>query len=283
MNRYFLALIFLYLFSLKHLSAQEISFPDLQGYRKNTSFPVYTKENLKEFNKSFAEKSLSYGFINLYLAEYRKGKNLIKVEIYRHSDGFLAFGVYSQERSSSSRFLNLGSQGYASGGFINFFKGQYYVRIQTVPGNEKNLQMAESLALRVANMLPGNPGMPATLSRFPETGRRINEETYLSENVLGHKFLSGAFKAVYEVGPDIFSLYLIESKAPEETWKMADAYLQHTGEDIQETENGKYVISDASNGTIFLAWADKLLVIISGLSKDQADVANQYASEIIGQ
>jgi hypothetical protein len=283
MKRIFLAATILILIYSGSGYSQEISFPELQGYRKNTSFPVYTKDNLKEFNKSFAEVCLSYGFINLNIAEYKKGKNEIRIEIYQLSDNVLAFGIYSLDRSGSFRFLNLGSQGYTTDGNIAFFKGHYYVRIRTVPGNEKNLQMSESLALRVANMLPGNTEMPVALSRYPESGRRINEETFINENVLGHKFLSGAFKAVYEVGPDNFSVYLFEKQSPADTWKTAEAYLNQSGEDASESENGKFVLTDRYNGTIFLAWAGKTMVIISGLSKDQADVADQYASEILGQ
>lgn len=283
MRRFFLPTIIVLLVLTSPALSQQISFPELQGYRKNTSFPVYTIENLKELNSNFAEICLSYGFIDLNIAEYRKGKNEIRVEIYQHSASNLAFGMYSLERSASFRFLNLGAQGYANGGFINFFKGQYNVRIRAVPASEKNLQMTESLALRVANMLPGNPEMPNTLSRFPETGKRINEETYLNENVLGHKFLSGAYKAVYEVGPDIFSVYLIEKQTVSDTWETADSYLKQAGEDVAESESGKYVLSYGYNGTIFLAWAEKTIVIISGLSKDQADIADQYTSEIIGQ
>lgn len=283
MKRYFTAALILILILAEPAYAQEISFPELNGYRKNTAFPVYTVDNLKEFNSSFAEVCLSYGFVNLNIAEYRKGKNEIRVEIYQHSGSLLAFGMYSMDRSGSYRFLNLGSQGYTTNGFIAFFKGNYYVRIRIMPGNEKNQQMSESLALRIANMLPGNPEMPEALSRFPETGKKINEETYINENVLGHNFLSGAFKAVYEVGPDIFSMYLIEKQSPSDARKIAEAFLKKAGEDVPESENGKYVISDGYNGTIFLAWSGKTIVIISGLSKDQADVADQYSSEIIGQ
>ncbi|MBK9389856.1 MAG: hypothetical protein IPN68_06555 [Bacteroidetes bacterium] len=283
MKRILFAATILILIISQPVCSQEISFPELNGYRKNTSFPVYTKDNLTEFNSNFSEVCLSYGFINLNIAEYRKGKNEIRIEIYQHSENLFAFGMYSLDRSGSYRFLNLGSQGYTTNESLAFFKGHYYVRIRTLPGNEKNLQMSESLALRVANMLPGNPEMPSALSRFPETGRKINEEIYINENVLGHKFLSGAFKAVYEVGPDNFSVYLFEKQSPSDTWKMAEAYLNQSGEDASESETGKYVISDGYNGTIFLAWAGKIMVIISGLSKDQADVADLYASEILGQ
>ncbi len=283
MRRFFYATVFYVMVLAGPVLSQGFSFPELQGYRKNTTFPVYTIENLKEFKSNFAEICLSYGFIDLNIAEYRKGKNEIRVEIYQHSANHLAFGIYSLERSASYRFLNLGAQGYANDGFISFFIGMYYVRIRAVPSTEKNLQMAESVALRVSNMLPGNPEMPQPLLLFPETGRKINEETFINENVLGHKFLTGAYKAVYEVGPDIFSVYLIEKQTVSDTWKTADSYLKQAGEDVTESENGKYVISDGYNGTIFLTWAEKTIVIISGLSKDQADIADQYTSEIIGQ
>jgi hypothetical protein len=277
----FLLIIILFLGFRSSASAQELSMPELQGFKKTVNQQVFTRDNLKDFNGSAAEPYLSYGFIDLNTAEYRKGKSLIRLEIYRHSDNVMAFGIYSVERSSSFRFLNLGAQGYITDGNISFFKGDYYVRIRTLSKNEKILQSAESLALRVANMLPGNSEMPSVLSRFPETGRKLNEEAFISENVLGHKYLSKAFKAVYEVGPDTFSLYIIETKSASETWKTADTYLKETGEDALENEDGKYVFSDGYNGTIFLAWADKTIIIITGLSKDQSDIADQYTSEII--
>lgn len=262
------------------VTAQEISFPELQGYKKILSYPVVTRDNLRDLYPGAADIYLAYEFIDLNIVEYRKGKNVIRMEIYRHSNPVMAFGIYSSERSPSYRFLNLGTQGYNTDGIINFFKGDFYVRMRTISKSEKNLQAAESLAQRVANMLPGNPEMPAALSRFPDTGKKLNEEKYINENVLGHKFLRGAYQAVYEVGPDIFSLFIIETKTPSDTWKIAEAYLGQAGEDVPESETGKYVLSDIYNGTVFLAWADKTIVIIKGLSKDQSDIADQYTSEI---
>jgi len=261
--------------------AQDLTVPELQGFKKDPVFRVYSKDNLREFNGNDADIFFSYGFVDLNMAEYRKGKNIIRLEIFRHADHLMAFGIYSTARSSSFRFLNLGAQGYNTDGSINFFKGEYYVRIRTLSKNEKILQAAESLAQRVAIILPGSSEMPSVLSRFPESGKKVNEEMFINENVLGHKFLSRSFKAVYEVGPDVFSIFIIETKSPSETWKTADEYLKETGEDVPESENGKYVISDRYNGTIFLAWSDKTIVIISGLSKDQSDIADQYTSEII--
>jgi hypothetical protein len=263
------------------VSAQEVNFPELDGYKKNTDFPVYSPDNLWDFINGAAETYLAYGFVDVHVAEYKKGKNVIKVELYHHSDHIMAFGIYSTERSPSFRFMNLGSQGYVAEGSINFFKGNYYVKIRSYSKNEKTLQTSESLALRIADMLPGSAEMPPLLSIFPSTGKKVNEEMYINESVLGHKFLSKAFKADYEVGPDVFSVFIIDSKSPVEALKSANAYLASAGAEAAESSSEKYVLTDGYNGTIFLSWRESRIVIISGLSKDQADIADQYTSEIL--
>jgi hypothetical protein len=263
-------------------SAQEIAFPELEGYKKTTTgYPVFTSVNLWDYINGAADTYLAYGFADLHVAEYKKGKNVIKLEIYRHADNTLAFGIYSTERSPSFRFMNLGAQGYIADGAINFFKGNYYVKLRTFSKSEKTLRSNESLALKVSDMLEGTSDMPAILSRFPETGKKINEETYINESVLGHKFLNKAYKAIYEVGTDNFSVFIMENSSHAELKKSVDAYLAIAGEEVTDSESGRYMLKDGYNGTVFLSWKDNLIVIISGLSKDQSDIADKYTSEIL--
>ncbi len=261
--------------------SQELKLPELTGYKKTTNYPVFLPENLWDFINGAADTYLSYGFVDLHVAEYKKGKNVIKLEIYRHSDHTLAFGIYSTERSPSFRFMNLGAQGYYADGAINFYKGNYYVKIRTYSKNEKTLKSAESLALKVATMLEGNSKMPSVLSLFPEVGKKVNEEIYINESVLGHKFLNKAFKAIYVTGNDSFSIFIMEKNSPAETRKSVEAYLAATGIDAVDSEIGRYMLKDGYNGTIFLAWKENRIVIISGLSKDQSEIADRYTSEIL--
>ena len=129
---YFIILIFI----SGSAFAQDIKLPDLKGYKKTTNYPVYLPGNLWDYIDGAADIYLAYGFIDLHVAEYKKGKNVIKIEIYKQADQTMAFGIYSTERSPSFRFLNLGSQGYTADGAINFFKGNYYVKIRTYSKNE---------------------------------------------------------------------------------------------------------------------------------------------------
>lgn len=280
MNIKNLLVVVIFSFSLSS-AAQELLMPEISGYKKTTDFPVYNPENLIDYIKADPETFLSYEFIDLHVAKYKKGKNEIILEIFRLSDNNDAFGIYSSERSSSFRFMNLGSQGYIADKAINFFKGEYYVKIRTTSKSEKAMHAAESLALRVSNMLPGDSKMPAVLSRFPETGKKLNEETYISESVLGHKFLDKAFKALYEIGTDNFSIFILEEKSSEKAKQSVDEFLKSAGMDTADGDSGKYLLRDINNGTVFLAWKENDIVIISGLSKDQTALADQYTSEIL--
>jgi hypothetical protein len=261
-------------------SSQEITFPELDGFKKITKYPVFLPENLWDFINGAADNYLALGFVDLHVAEYKKGKDVIKLEIYRHRDHTMAFGIYASERSPTYRFMNLGSQGYIIDGVINFFKGNYYVKIRTFSEKPKTLQAEEALARRIEGVLAGETEMPLLLSRFPKDGKIPNEETYVNESVLGHQFLNNAFKATYKSGNDSFSIYLIQSGSPDETLKTAKTYLAVGGMEPDPMET-RYIFTDGYNGTIFLAWKENLMVIISGLAKDQAGIAEKYTSEIL--
>jgi len=262
------------------VSAQDLTMPELQGYKKVLNYPVFGPDKLWDFIDGAADTYLSYGFVDLHVAEYKRGKNVIKLEIYRHSDHTMAFGIYSSERSASFHFLNLGSQGYNVDGIINFFKGNYYVKIRTYSKDAKTLKAEELLAQNVAGMLSGATDMPSVLSSFPAEHRKINEETYISESVLGHKFLNKAFKATYQTGDDLFSVFILDKGSPADVQKSVSEYLSAGGVEAVDSETGKYMFRDGYNGTIFLAWKDNRIVIISGLSKDQSDIADKYTSGI---
>ena len=280
MKKRFLTALLLIFFS-GSIFAQDIILPDLKGFKKTTNYPVYLPENLWDFINGAADTYLAYGFVDLHVAEYKKRKDVIKLEIYRHSDNTMAFGIYSSERSSSFKFTNIGSQGYITGGAINFFKGNYYVKIRTYSKNEKTLQSAQSLASIIANLIPGETVMPPALSLFPAEGKKLNEETYINESVLGHKFLNNAFKENYEDGNDIFSIFILDKSSPAETMKSVQAYLEYTGSEALDSDTGRYALKDGYNGNVFLAWKGNRIVIISGLSKDQSGVADRYTSEIL--
>ena len=262
-------------------SGEDIVSPDLKGFKKITNYPVYLPENLWDFINGAADNYLALGFEELHVAEYKKGRDVIKLEIYRHRNHTMAFGIYASERSPSFNFTNLGAQGYIEDGSINYFKGNYYVKIRTFSEKPKILSAAQSLAYMVADLLQGETSMPSVLAEFPSEGKKPNEETFINESVLGHKFLNSAFKAIYGIGSDNFSIYLMKFNTAPETGKTAESYLASAGIEAGPSEEGRYVFTDGYNGTVFLSWKGNQIVIITGLAKDQANIADRYTSEIL--
>ena len=280
MKKVFLTgILITFLYSMS--SGQEMTWPVLNGYKIITKYPVYLPENLWDFINGAADGYNALGFQDLHVAEYKKGKDIIKLEIYRHSDHTMAFGIYASERSPSYRFINLGAQGYTIDGITNFFTGNYYVKIRTYSKKPGTIQAAESLSLRVAGMLGGDTKMPDLLTRFPDEGKKLNEENYINESVLGHQFLNKAFKASYEAGSDNFNIYLMKFNTTQEAFSTAEKYLALSGIEPDQSDSGKYVFTDGYNGTIFLSWKENMIVMISGLAKDQTDIADKYTSAIL--
>ena len=273
---------FLLSFFLLASFAQELNYPVLSGFSLKTNYPVYVPENLWDFINGAADNYLAYDFQDLHVAEYKKGKETVKLEIYRHSDNINAFGIYSTERSPNFRYVNIGAQGYVADGAVNFFKGNYYVKIKTYSKKPKVIQAAESLAYKVADMLPGQSEMPVLLSQFPSEGKKPNEETYINKSVLGYSFLSKAFKALYQSGSDNFSIFIIQNPSTDATLQSVKAYLKVTGSEESVADEGKMALNDKYNGTVFLAWKGNMVVIITGLAKDQAVIADRYTTDILG-
>lgn len=273
--------LLLFFFSLAAFS-QELNYPVLSGFSLKTNYPVYVPENLWDFINGAADNYLAYDFQDLHVAEYKKGKETVKLEIYRHSDNVTAFGIYSTERSPNFRFVNLGGQGYVADGAVNFFKGNYYIKIKTYSKKPKVIQAAETLAYKVADMLPGQSEMPALLSQFPSEGKKQNEETYINKSVLGYSFLNKAFKALYQSGSDNFSVFLFQNPSTDATLQTVKAYLKSTGSEETVADGGKIALNDKYNGNVFLAWKGNMMVIITGLAKDQAGIADRYTTDILG-
>lgn len=273
-------LLVIFLNTCSLIYPQEYSLPELQGYKRSEPVTILPAE-ISDYLSGYAESYIGYSFEKLTAAEYRKGKNKISLEIYRMGDKSNTFGIYSFERNSPSRFINIGAQGYKAGSSLNFLKGNHYVKIRAQSLSQKTVQLLENLAFRVADMLPGDNLMPVTLSDFPDDGRIMNTETFISGSILGHKFLNRAFRADYESGDLKFTIYIIDFKSRNEISEAINSYLDIAGFDKDGSESGKYVFRDGMNGTVFLSWKEERMVIITGLEKDLTGLADVYITEIL--
>ena len=155
------------------------------------------------------------------------------------------------ERSPGYDFIQVGVQGYNEEGIVHFYKDRYYIKIMTQSESEKVNEKMKELAGLIAGRIEGKNEFPALLKIFPAEGLLKNQETYILESILGHEYLTGAFRASYEVDKDRFDVYLFSCKSAEEAAAMAARLAGDASSPGDEVF--KYAFEDGFNGVLHMA------------------------------
>lgn len=260
--------------------AQDFEFPKVSGFKIVYDYPVYNPGDLWDYINGAADAYFSYGFSELYIAEYVKGKNIIKVEVYDHLTPIRGFGIYSLERSPGYNFTSIGAQGYFEDGLVHFFKDRYYVKVITNSRARGIMKSVETIARRVAEALPGTAEMPSVIGNLPVEGRLPNEEMYINESVLGHIFLRGALKAPYKVDGNSFTLYYIDYESVGKAAEAVASYLKVADLERDSETTGKYQFRDGYNGIVYLIWNQSSVAVITGLSSGMEEFVGGFLSRM---
>lgn len=247
----------------------DVSFPELKGWKLAVSPDIYTPENLWDLINGAAESYLSYDFVDLHLADYENsGGTVIHAEIYRHSNLSNAFGIYSSERSPEYEFLEMGVQGYLDEGVLNYFTGQYYIKLYSTGSGEDVQESLKIIGRAVSDHLEQSDQWPDLLGAFPSSGKLENRDHYIRENFIGLNFLSSAFTVEYEGD---YKLFVIKGKDNDAILEMVRAYLNFTKQDTDPEKESSIVIKDRYNGDIPIVVKGSYMAgIIDGAGKDAA-------------
>jgi hypothetical protein len=249
------------------------SFPEVAGWKQSGEGEVFSPDTLFEYIDGGADIYLKYDFEELkvaeYQAEHQDKKATVTVEVYRHRTPNDAFGIYSQERLSGARFLQIGVQGYVEEDFLNFFAGPYYVKLSGIKIGPEEQDVLIIFAKKVAENLGEKGSLPSILSSFPREGKKVNSETFIAKNFLGYPFLHSSFTAEYELSGKRFKLFVIESEDKNEPRNMVQKYLQQIGKPGNDVAEGRYTISDPHHGEVDLCWKGRYI----GGVLDQGDAS----------
>jgi len=155
----------------------------------------YTSDNLYEYMDGGADIFLVYGVQMLLHKDLRAGAADIALDIFDMGSSDTAFGMYAAERVPNEPYVEIGAEGYANPGSLNFYQDRYYVKLTAVgDGADPAL---ERLAHAVSSKIGSNPALPAVLSALPKENRQPHSEQYMPNDPLGHDFLGPAYAATY--------------------------------------------------------------------------------------
>ena len=122
---------------------------ELDGFQAVGSARHFVGEKLFDYMDGGAELFLEYGFVQLWVREYRGGKGAISVEVYEMKDPPAAFGIWTAE--GKGKRVPVGQGGRWGGGLLSFWKGKHYVRLLSEGEREEGLlPLGEAIAERIS-------------------------------------------------------------------------------------------------------------------------------------
>ena len=254
--------------------------PGPPGWTLTEAPSVYLPGTLFEYIDGAAENYLSYGFRELVVGNYKEEKTAatLTVEIYDMGDEVRAFGVYSSERYSESRFLKIGSQGYWEEGALNFIVGSYYVKLLCFDCGQDAERSLTSIAREVEKKVPNDGQLPLLLHLFPAEGLIANSEKFILQNVLGYGFFHHGYLASYKAQGQEFDLFIIQGTTVQDAQNMMNQYLnsqRESGQAPQPTNLGFYV-RDRYAHNIYFAQSGNLILGVMRIKEGFEEMGKKY-------
>ena len=159
--------------------------------------PRFYSNDLYRYIDGGAPAFENYDMVAMVHCRHQAGEVETTVDIYDMGESLNAFGVYSSERAPDQRFLGIGAEANATDVTLNFFQGQYYVKLSAFGETKGGGSNMEPLAKTIAERIGGGKTMPAGLALLPREGLTPHSEKYVKRAPLGHGFLGPAYMGSY--------------------------------------------------------------------------------------
>ncbi len=256
-------------------SIADDDFPLISGYKIVQDYPVYTPDNLWDYINGAAETYVAFHFRDLQIAEYLNDEGVrIKVEVYRHQSPEYAYGIYCSERYPDYHFVDVGAQGYAEPGLVNFVAGVYYVKVVTNAENKQEEELIR-IAGQISVWLVDHSALPKLLTVFPAEGKITKSECFIANNFLGHEFLKDAYIADYQVQDEKFRIFIFYRMNADECIRIVKDYLRFAEQEADNIADGQYAIEDRYNGEVRLVLEGNFIYGFLGCNNEST--INTYA------
>jgi len=172
---------------------------------------VYTPATLENHIDGEAQAVKEYNFKACAYAEYAPngaGNQLLTVDIYDMGSPEDAYGYYSHQRSSDAKLVKIGGEGYVEPTALNFWKGQYYVKLAITATNPAPFQAdMPKIAAAVAAKLTGSTSTPAIMSLLPP-GAKAHSDQYQRSDIAGQSYINNGVTAKYPAAGQRAELFI---------------------------------------------------------------------------
>ena len=206
--------------------------PDLLQYTPQSLTPLspaesFGAENLSDKIDGKAELYLSAGFVGLVSQRFAiKDEPSVWMEAFVYDMGSPrgSYAVYSQQKRSEARELELGDHGYGTENAIYFVHGPYYVELVSSVAQERMAELLFSFARNFISKTPVESKELNELALFPE--KNLNKESIalLPSNGFGFEQFDSIFTAEYGTGDTELTAFLSRRESQAEAARLVESY-----------------------------------------------------------
>ncbi len=213
----------------------------------------YNSETIFDYIDGAGEVYLSYGLKKVTVATYaRPDSPDITAEIFEMGSSGDAYGVFSFSRESEESGIGGGFEFRST--LLKFWKGKYYISIQSMEIDEELKRTFLHLAKRIDSLLPPDGEKPSLLNFLPRENLIAGSEIYFhlfpilnniyfvaESNILKLDKSTDAVLARYQ--PGAIYLLLVDYKSSERADTAYADFLSQYIKDpsgMVQTENGKW-------------------------------------------
>lgn len=274
----FLAVFFLILFfggvamgnQLESLLPQKV-----KDFEKPDQAKSFDRKNLYDYLDGGAELYLAYDFQSLLVQDYKTGEKSITVEVYLMETSQDAFGLYSLDQEGEN--IQIGDRANYGSGLLKFWKGNYFVRITDMNGNDQNKEAILELGKDIDGKMKMKGLEPKLLSKLPSEGLISNSQRFFhkqiilnnlyflsTENLLNLNESTSAVMGDYLLGKMNLKLLLVfypdTSSAKSAFVNFCTKYLKvkpSGNRIIQKVEEGKFVGAELEKNYLWLTFESK--------------------------
>lgn len=108
-------------------------------------FKSYNKKNIFDYIDGAGEIYISYNFKNLKVYNYKKGEKEILLDVFEMEEPKFAYGLFTHLRGNGEEVLSLGEDAEIFGGWLIFWKGKYFVSLNSEEGRQNIINFGKEI------------------------------------------------------------------------------------------------------------------------------------------
>ena len=205
---------------------------DLLQYAPQSLTPLspaesFGPDNLSDKIDGKAELYLSAGFVRLICQRFAiedEPGTWMEAFIYDMGSPRGSYAVYSLQKRSEAKEVELGDYAYGTENGLYFVHGPYYLELVSSVAQERMAELLFSFGRNFISKTPMESNELNELALFPEKNLNRESISLIPSNGFGFEQFDSIFTAQYRVGDTELTAFLSRRKSQAEAARLVEAY-----------------------------------------------------------